>query len=363
MRSAVVASVVAAGLALCGVAQAQDTLFYSDTVSAELSAPRYFEGLYAGVSFGAYGNEHANYFQGATFGQAYGAGPVVGFNAYVTDGIILGAELQAGLGYDPAGTFRYDLMALTHVGFPVDPYSQLYFTAGAGWFESAPAFAIGMGYEAGVTDNLSVRAEALAFGQLGPVPSGLNIGAISAWQLTGGVLWHLGEGQNGRPQDLLFAPRTSDADFTGAYTNAYFGAILNFPYNFFPDVGNGGHLTRLSFGGGAGWNQEIANNIIAGVELQGGLLFDTSGDVTHDTLALGRIGLVPIDGLFVYAEAGGGLVANKPAFAFGGGLEYALWENASFRADVLAVGELDPAAAVQGVSATKFHVGPVWHFN
>ena len=80
-------------------------LFYSDTVSAEFSAPRYFEGLYAGVSFGAYGNAHANNFQGATFGQAYGAGRGR-LEQPVADGIILGAELQAGLGYDPAGTFR-----------------------------------------------------------------------------------------------------------------------------------------------------------------------------------------------------------------------------------------------------------------
>ena len=70
--------------------------------------------------------------------------------------------------------------------------------------------------------------------------------------MTGGVLWQLARA-DGRPQDLLFAPRTSDADFTGAYADTNIGAILNFRSSTSSTTsGWGWHLSRSSFGGVAG---------------------------------------------------------------------------------------------------------------
>ena len=68
-------------------------------------------------------------------------------------------------------------MALTHAGvcgWTTIRSSTIPGGAGAG--RERAAFEIGIGAEVMVTDNLSVRAEALAFGQLGPVPNGNNIG-------------------------------------------------------------------------------------------------------------------------------------------------------------------------------------------
>jgi len=352
---ALLAATLSGGSAHAGEAN----VLLPDMGNPGLTAPGYFDGLYAGVIAGVIGNERHNFFAGGD--HAFGGGAALGYNVHVAPGIVFGGEVQAAAGYDPAGNVRYDAFALGRVGFPTSQSVLPYLTGGLGWFDSAAAYALGVGIEAGIRGNLALRGEVLAVGQVGPVPSGNNYPGISAWTIPGGAVWPSGEGC--LPADMRVSGSGEPTEFSGLYTAADVGVILNFPYNFFVDAGNGLHLTRVRYGGAVGWNQPLAERVLAGVEVQGGFLFDTSGDITADGFALGRIGLVPTDGLFVYGEAGVGLLQGKPAFAVGGGLEYALWGSAALRGEVLGIGELSTAPAVAGISATKVTLGPVWHFD
>ena len=359
MKSGACAFIAVAMLG-CSAASAQSLIL--PDMGSDFTAPRYFDGLYTGVALGVLGNERHNFFAGGG-DHAFGPIGIAGFNRYLGDGLIVGGELQGGLGYDFAGNIRYDAFALAHLGFTTSDTSQAYFAGGVGWFHSAPAFALGVGVEWGAMDNMSLRAEALAIGQLGTVPTGLNFGGFSAWQVSAGALWRFGDDSGARPQETLFGSSPKPVDFGGLYSAAYFGGTVNPNFNFYTNTGSGWHQTRLTYGAAVGWNQEIAEHIIAGVELQGGLNFNTSGDVSADAFALGRVGLVPMEGLFVYAQGGVGVVAGRAAYALGAGAEYGLWEEASLRADVLAIGELNATPVVSGISATKVTIGPVWHFD
>ena len=360
MRVGVVAGVLAAGFS-CGAAVAQSDLIMP-VMDTELTQPRFFEGLYAGFYLGATGNERHNFVPAGT-GVYWGGGLVLGYNYYLTDGVVLGAEVRGGAASDFVGTTTVDIFGLAHLGFPVVDGVMPYYIGGIGWFHSAPAYALGIGIEMGVFDNAGFQMEAITYGALGPTPGAIQYPGISAWQLTAGLVWHFGEGANANAEEFL-RPRYDATDFSGLYTSMTFGAYHNPPFNFFPDTGQGLHPTRGSYGASVGWNQEIADTILAGVELHGGFLFDTSGDITSEVMALGRIGLRPVDGLFVYAEGGVGLLQGRGMYAVGGGAEWAAWGKGGLRADVLAVGELAPAnAAAAGITAAKVLIGPTWHFD
>jgi opacity protein-like surface antigen len=140
----------------------------------------------------------------------------------------------------------------------------------------------------------------------------------------------------------------------------------NAPGNFFPDVGFGGHITRGNLGVFGGYNFKLIDDaigVVAGVEAQADFLYDTSGDTGASALGLARLGVVPFEGLMLYGAAGAGVVNNVPAYALGGGVEYALWGDASLRAEYLALGELSSTPGVAGFSAHKGTIGAVWHFD
>jgi hypothetical protein len=151
-------------------------------------------------------------------------------------------------------------------------------------------------------------------------------------------------------------------DFSGLYYGAYYGAAVNSTWNFFPDLDYGLHMTRADVGGFVGYNYHLLDGfVVAGLEGQGGVLFDTSGDVSYNVLGLAKLGVVPFDGLFVYGAGGLGIIQDKPAYAAGGGAEYALWGDASVRAEALWFGEASTAPVVAGFSAFKVALGAVWH--
>ena len=115
-----------------------------------------------------------------------------------------------------------------------------------------------------------------------------------------------------------------------------------------------------------GYNHALGDMFRAGVEVQLGVNYDTSGDAGLDALALGRLGVVPTEGVLVYAAGGLGLVEGQGAYAFGGGVEYALWGQASLRGEALLLGRMDGAPGLTGVSGpstSKVTVGTVWHFD
>lgn len=361
---------VAAGTGLlmaalsCGGASAQNDLMMP-VMDTGLTAPRFFEGLYAGFYLGGTGNERGNFITAPGIGRYWGGGPVLGYNYYLSDDTVLGVEVRGGAATDFAGNASFDVFGLAHLGFPIANNFMPYYIGGAGWFHSAPAYALGVGFEWGLFDNAGFHMEAITFGAVGPTPGPVQYPGISAWQVTAGLVWHLGEGINAHAEEELFRPRYDVTDFSGLYTSAYFGGVFNpFTYNFFPDTGNGRHLTRGAYGAAIGWNQEIADSILAGVELQGSFLFDTSGDITGELTGLGKVGLRPVEGLFVYAEGGVGILQGRPFYALGGGAEWAAWGKGGLRADVMAIGELMPASpANAGITAAKVLIGPTWHFD
>ncbi|MFP9139329.1 outer membrane protein [Devosia sp. XGJD_8] len=346
---------------LSGAALAQDTtLYFSPDLTSELTAPSAFDGLYAGALLGPI-SARKNNFNTTGWEIRPEIGGVVGWNQPVAPGIILGAELQATVATDFSSSAYLRAMALARLGFAAGDNSLVYILGGAGRLGDSWAFEAGIGAEVMVTQNMALRLEAAGIGQLGPVPNGNNIPAVSAMRITSGVLWQL----DGPPAATTFntGPVT---DFTGLYAGINIGGLTDPQFNFFNDYGWGWHLSRFEMGGLAGYNHALTDLIRAGVEVQLGVNYDTSGDAGLDALALARVGVVPVEGLLAYAAGGVGLVEGRSAYAFGGGVEYALWGQASLRGEALLLGRMDNAPGLTGVSGpttSKVTIGTVWHFD
>jgi hypothetical protein len=350
---------VIAGASAASALAADSALYFSPELSAEFSAPTAFEGLYAGVVFGPISSRNNNFnVGGADIRPELGA--VVGWNQPVAPGVVLGGEIQATVATDFQSSSYLRAMAIARLGFAAGDNSLVYILGGVGRMGEGWAFEAGLGTEVMVTDTIGVRLEAAGIGQLGPVPNGNDIPAISAMRVTSAVLWQL----DGPPASTSFntGPVT---DFAGAYAGLHIGGLTDPQYNFFDDYGWGWHLSRFEMGTLAGYNFALNDSFRAGVEAQLGVNFDTSGDAGVDMLALGHLGVVPMDGLYAYAAAGLGLVEGEPAYAYGGGVEYALWGNATLRGEALLLGRLDGAIGLSGVEGptSKVTVGTVWHFD
>jgi hypothetical protein len=337
-----------AAIALCGAVQAQD-------FSSPEAADSYFAGFYAGI-IGGFAGGHDNFFPSGGLGRGQ-AGAVAGWNVDVAPQVIVGGELLALAQSDFNGTYSAAFAALGHVGGLVEDNLAFYLVGGAGYMGSAPALIYGIRSELGVYDSMSVRAELLNLIEVGP---GARPG-LSGQMYNVGVLWHLGEGGSNETGWLLNFDRATDfPDFDGLYGGVSFGLHHNTALNFFPNVGFGGHPTRADLGGFAGWNLRLGDSwIVAGVEGQAGVLTDTSGDVSYNAWGLGRLGMTPFEGLLAYGQAGVGLVQDKAAFGYGGGIEYAAFDHASVRFEGLAYGEI----ATGTISAGKGSAGIVWHIN
>lgn len=360
MRAGLLAG-LALAFGLSGAAMAQDTtLYFSPDLTSEFTAPSAFEGLYAGALLGPI-SARKNNFNTTGWEIRPEIGGVVGWNQTVAPGVILGAELQATVATDFSSSAYLRAMALARLGFAAGDNTLVYILGGAGRLGDSWAFEAGIGAEVMVTQNMALRLEAAGIGQLGPVPNGNNIPAVSAMRITSGVLWQL----DGPPAATTFntGPVT---DFTGLYAGINIGGLTDPQFNFFNDYGWGWHLSRFEMGGLAGYNHALTDLIRAGVEVQLGVNYDTSGDAGLDALALARVGVVPVEGLLAYAAGGVGLVEGRSAYAFGGGVEYALWGQASLRGEALLLGRMDNAPGLTGVSGpttSKVTIGTVWHFD
>lgn len=355
---ALVCAVMACGV---GGAAAQDNaLYFSPELTTEFTAPTPFEGLYAGVVIGPISSRKNNFNVGGADIRPE-IGGVVGWNQPIRPGVILGGEMQATVASDFAGSNYVRAMAIARLGFAAGDNSLVYVLGGVGRMGHGWAFEAGIGAEVMVTDRIGLRLEAAGIGQLGPVPNGNNVPAISAMRITSAVLWQL----DGPPASTMFNSGAV-TDFAGYYAGVNIGGLTDPNFNFFNDYGWGWHLSRFEMGGLAGYNFALNDIFRAGVEAQAGVNFDTSGDVGVDLLALGRVGVVPLDGLFAYAAGGVGIVEGQGAYAFGGGVEYALWGHAALRGEALLLGRLDSAPGLTGVAgptSSKVTVGTVWHFD
>lgn len=361
MRKIMGVATVAALAGLGGNAAAQDNaLYFSPQLQAEFTAPSAFDGLYAGVLIGPISARKNNFISGgADLRPEFGA--VVGWNQPVMPGVVLGAEVQGSVATDFAGSAYLRAMALARLGFAAGDNTLIYLLGGVGGVGGRWAYEIGAGAELMVADALSVRLEAAGIGQLGDLVSRNNIPAISAIRVTSGVVWQL----DGAAPAAGFhsGPVT---DFSGYYAGINLGGLTDPQYNFYNDYGWGWHLSRFELGGLAGYNHALNETFRAGVEAQVGFNFDTSGDSGIDALALARVGVVPTEGVHVYAAAGLGMIEARGAYAFGGGVEYALWGQASLRGEALLVGRLDGEPGLTGVtgpSSSKVTIGTVWHFD
>lgn len=132
-----------------------------------------FEGLYVGIQGG--GAVMAGAGQGVV-------GGVVGANFAVTDGIIAGVEFQADA-YFNGGLTAYDALALGRIGGFVSDNAMVYGELGAGFVNAAPSYALGVGVEMAMTDQLAIRGELQGLGAFGAAPS--------TAKATVGLLWHV----------------------------------------------------------------------------------------------------------------------------------------------------------------------------
>ena len=268
--------------------------------------------------------------------------------------------MQGHLDTDFAGAWSVSAFAVARLGLTTADDFMVYGLGGAGFFDSVPAWVFGAGVEWGVWNALSLRGGSSP-SQAAPA-NGLMIPGVTAWMIRSSMLWHFGEGAGHSGHHFTFDRPQDVTDFDGLYYGLSYGVDVNPPGNFFPDLGYGLHMTRGDIGVFAGYNFHLIGDfVVAGVEAQASFLYDTSGDTTVSLLGLGKAGIVPIEGLFVYGAGGGGVLQGKTAYAVGGGVEYALWGDASLRAEVLWLGEASATPVVSGFSAYKIAFGAVWH--
>lgn len=148
--------------------QAADLILMEADPIIEMASPSGFDGPYAGI-LGTAGSD------GIPFG---GVGVVVGANATVGGSLVLGAELQGTVFFNNVvGYSGAELLALGRVGFAASDAVLVYAAGGVGYFwpvaaAGAPFYAVGVGAEFAVSDDMAVRAEVLGFGDFGVAPTG-----------------------------------------------------------------------------------------------------------------------------------------------------------------------------------------------
>ena len=71
-----------------------------------------------------------------------------------------------------------------------------------------------------------------------------------------------------------------------------------------------------------------------------------------------KLGGYLMDDMVVYGAAGAGWLANTPSYAFGVGVEKAVMDTVSVRADLLGTGSWGG-----GPNGIKASVGVLWHMN
>ncbi len=129
--------------------------------------------------------------------------------------------------------------------------------------------------------------------------------------------------------------------FEGFYAGAYVGGMLD-------------PTAVTTVGGMAGVNFVLTDNILAGVEMQGGATLNDPA--TYDALMLGRVGYELNDMTLLYGAAGGGVINNIGSYAIGGGAEIIAIDNVGVRAEALGTGSWGA-----GLNASKLTLGAMWY--
>lgn len=147
-----------------GAAQAQSAYDYYYAASP-------LEGAYVGG------------YVGGTVGNGVAAtlGVTAGANFKVTDGVMLGAEAQGGVGTGTNGV-EYDALMLAKGGVLMAPDAMVYGTGGFGVVDGKNSYAAGVGGEVMAGPGLGLRGDVLGTGQWG--------GGFNRAKVTAGAVWH-----------------------------------------------------------------------------------------------------------------------------------------------------------------------------
>lgn len=363
MKRQIIALLTGAALACASPAMAQSNDLYAPVLTHNSAPSSYFSGAYAGADVGLINNNKNTFFTNVNT-YRIPVGVFAGYNFQLTPWLLAGGELSGDITWDwQSGTTGYNLFANARVGALASDDFLFFYSAGLGTIDGRAAFSLGIGGEQAITDNFSVRAQAVSYGQLGAPAGVINYGGITAMKLTAGALWHFDNDSQSR--QLHNAGWGETTKFIGPYLGVYGGLTMNPTFNFFQfSPLSGWHQSRFSHGVIAGWNYALSDMFRAGVEVQGGMTNDTSGSAGWDAQLLGRAGITPFDGALIYATAGLGVVENRGAYAVGGGVEYALWGKNSLRLDFQALGEVAPVVAGNnGITAYKGTIGALWHLD
>lgn len=108
----------------------------------------------------------------------------------------------------------------------------------------------------------------------------------------------------------------------------------------------------------AGANFALMDSVLAGLEFQGDTLWNAGGFAGFDALLLGKLGMMLSDDMMVYGTGGGGWVAGAGSYAFGAGIELAVAEQMSVRAEALGTGTFGSMP-----DGGKVTLGVLWHLN
>jgi len=178
-------ALAAAVLAVTGSAAMAADLYVPEMAAPIVEATgSSFEGFYAGVQLGgvSYDNDSD---------ASILLGGVVGYN-FAADPLLLGIELQGNYFFDNDNVDAYgDMLALGKIGFvPVENFA-IYATGGVGYVwtdgDDFAQYALGVGAEFKVTDDMSIRADVLG---LNYDNGDNNDDMFDSARATVGVLWH-----------------------------------------------------------------------------------------------------------------------------------------------------------------------------
>jgi len=163
------------GLALVGlvpaVAEAADVL-HMQPAGAYNPAAFNFNGFYLGAQGGAL----VSGYSGGSLGVVAGAN----FNVY--DPVVLGIEFEGD--YIPgSGGASYDFYILGRGGVVITNDLMAYGEIGPGWLGSQSSFAVGVGAEYAITDQLSIKGEVQRLSTFGSTPGATRVQA--------GLLFHI----------------------------------------------------------------------------------------------------------------------------------------------------------------------------
>ena len=180
-------ALAAAVLAVTGSAAMAADLYVPDMAAPIVEATgTSFEGFYAGVQLGgvSYGNDSDN-------DASLLLGGVVGYN-FTADPLLLGVELQGNYYFENDNVDAYgDILALGKLGFVAGSNFALYATGGVGYVwtngDDFAEYALGVGAEYKVTDDMSIRADILGINYDDGID---NDDLFDGARATVGVLWH-----------------------------------------------------------------------------------------------------------------------------------------------------------------------------